>query len=117
MLNADPRNASRSRLASLRAPNALSHFHYGLRNDLRHCPRRLPETQPVKLCELAQRLLVNEVARDHVAEANAPALALVAEKLRRPLVTLTGIPGFRSLLARGLTLAKAQAPALNIVQI
>ena len=46
-----------------------------------------------------------------------PARALVAEKLRRPLVTLTGIAGFRSLLARALTLAKAQAPALNIVQI
>ena len=46
-----------------------------------------------------------------------PALALVAEKLRRPLATLTGIAGFRSLLARALTLAKAQAPALNIVRI
>jgi hypothetical protein len=46
-----------------------------------------------------------------------PALALVAEKLRRPLVTLTGIAGFRSLLARALTLAKAQASALNIVQV
>ena len=70
-----------------------------------------------KIRELAQRLLADEVARDHVAEPTMPALALVAEKLRRPLVTLTGIGGFRSLLARALTLAKAQAPALNIVQI
>lgn len=46
-----------------------------------------------------------------------PAVALVAEKLGRPLVTLTGIAGFRSLLARALTLAKAQAPALNLVEI
>ena len=46
-----------------------------------------------------------------------PPLAHVAEKLRRPLVTLTGITGFCSLLARALTLAKAQAPALNILQI
>jgi hypothetical protein len=70
-----------------------------------------------KIRELAQRLLAVEVARDHVAEAKMPALALVAEKLRRPLVTLTGVAGFRSLLARALTLAKAQAPALNIMQI
>jgi hypothetical protein len=70
-----------------------------------------------KIRELAQWLLAYEAARDNVAEANMPARALVAEKLRRPLVTLTGIAGFRSLLARALTLAKAQAPALNIVQI
>jgi hypothetical protein len=70
-----------------------------------------------KIRELAQRLLTDEVARDRGAEATMPALALVAEKLRRPLVTLTGIAGFRSLLARALTLAKAQAPALNMVQV
>jgi hypothetical protein len=70
-----------------------------------------------KICQLAQRLLANEVAGDHAAEANVPALALVAEKLRRPLVTLTGIAGFRSLLARALTLAETQTPALDIVQI
>jgi hypothetical protein len=46
-----------------------------------------------------------------------PALALVTEKLRRPLVTLAGIAGFRSLLARALTLAKSQAPGLSTVQI
>lgn len=46
-----------------------------------------------------------------------PALAIVTEKLRRPLVTLTGIAGFRSLLARALTLAKAQAPDLGTVRI
>jgi len=70
-----------------------------------------------KIRELAQWLLAYEAARDNVAEANMHARSLVAEKLRRPLVTLTGIAGFRSLLARALTLAKAQAPALNIVQI
>ena len=70
-----------------------------------------------KIRELAQQLFTDEVARDCGAEAPMPALALVAEKLRRPLVTLTGIAGFRSLLARALTLAKAQAPALNMVQV
>jgi hypothetical protein len=70
-----------------------------------------------KIREIARRLLADELAGDHVAEANMPALALVAEKLRRPLVTLTGIAGFRSLLARALTLAKALAPVLNSLQI
>ena len=45
------------------------------------------------------------------------ALALVAEKLRRPLINLIGIGGFRSLVARALTLAKAQAPALDSLRI
>jgi hypothetical protein len=70
-----------------------------------------------KIRELAQGLLAYEVARDNVAEVNSPAWAHVAEKLRRPLVTLTGIAGFRSLLVRALTLAKAQAPELKIVRV
>ena len=46
-----------------------------------------------------------------------PAGLRVSEKLRRPLSTLVGSSGFRSLLARALTLAKAQAPGLSAVQI
>jgi hypothetical protein len=76
--------------------------------------RNVPSPQ---IRELAQRLLAYEIARDNDAKANTSALALVAEKLRRPLVTLTGIAGFRSLLARALTLAKAQAPGLSTLQI
>jgi len=69
-----------------------------------------------KIRELAQRLLAYEGARENVTGANAPTLAVV-EKLRRPLVTLAGIAGFRSLLARALTLAKTQTPGLEGVQI
>ena len=46
-----------------------------------------------------------------------PAGLRVSEKLRRPLSKLVGSSGFRSLLARALTLAKAQAPGLSAVQI
>jgi hypothetical protein len=74
-------------------------------------------TPSPKIRELAQRLLAYEVAGDNLAEANMPALVLVFEKLRRPLVTLAGSAGFRSILARALTLAKAQTPGLSTVQI
>jgi hypothetical protein len=65
-----------------------------------------------KIRELAQRLLAYEGAGE-----NEPTLALVVEKLRRPLVTFAGIAGFRSLLARAVRLAKTQTPGLEGVQI
>ena len=40
-----------------------------------------------------------------------------SRKLRRLLSTLVGSSGFRSLLARALTLAKAQDPRLSVAQI
>ena len=46
-----------------------------------------------------------------------PAVLSVSEKLRRPLSTLAGSSGFRSLLVRSLTLAKAQDPRLSAVQV
>ena len=36
----------------------------------------------------------------------------VCDKLRRPLTTLAGAAGFRSLLARALTLAKQESPVI-----
>ena len=41
----------------------------------------------------------------------------VCDKLRRPLTTLAGAAGFRSLLARALTLAKQESPALGAWEI
>jgi len=68
-----------------------------------------------KIQEIAQRLLAYEAANS--SKANIPAALCVSEKLRRPLSTLTGSSGYRSLLARSLTLAKAQAPGLSAVQV
>jgi len=41
----------------------------------------------------------------------------VCDKLRRPITTLAGAAGFRSLLARALTLAKRESPVLNTWEV
>lgn len=67
--------------------------------------------------DLARRLLALEAARGNSSAARADAAAQVIEELRLHLIKLAGVAGFRSLLSRALTLAKAEAPSLNIVQI
>src|SRR5664279_2374984 len=64
---------------------------------------------------LAQQLVAYEAGNP--SEPNMPAVFCVSEKLRRPLSTLAGDSGFRALLARSLSLAKAQAPRLSAVQV
>ena len=66
---------------------------------------------------LAQRLIAYEEAARNASEANVPAVFSVSEQLRHPLSTLAGSGGFRSLLARALTLAKRQNPRLSTVQV
>src|SRR5512142_1250514 len=66
---------------------------------------------------LAQQLLASEDASGKPRESNATAVFCVSEKLRRPLSTLAGVSGFRLLLARALTLAKAQDARLGGVQV
>ena len=63
--------------------------------------------------ELAQRLLASEEVETSPALADMYAVGRVCDKLRRPLTTLAGAAGFRSLLARALTLAKQESPALG----
>ena len=46
-----------------------------------------------------------------------PAVLRVSAKLRRRLSTLAGPAGFRALLARALTLAKAEVPAINGIRV
>jgi hypothetical protein len=66
--------------------------------------------------EFARRLLACE-ASDKVSETKVQAVFRVCEKMRQPLCTLAGVEGFRSLLARALTLAKAEVPSLAAVQV
>jgi hypothetical protein len=66
---------------------------------------------------LAQRLLTYEAAAGKNSEATESAAFRVFAKLRRPLITLAGVAGFRSLLSRALTLARAEAPSLSAVQV
>ena len=67
--------------------------------------------------ELAQRLLAYEAGVSSAALPNTPAACRVCDKLRRPLTTLAGAAGFRSLLARALTLAKQESPALGAWEV
>ena len=66
---------------------------------------------------LAQRLLTYEAVAGKNSETTESAAFRVCAKLRRPLITLAGVAGFRSLLSRALTLARAEAPGLSAVQI
>ena len=71
----------------------------------------------LEIGQLACRLTAYDSAVNHPATAGMPAEFRVVEKLRRPLSTLARAAGFRSLLARSLTLAKAQAPRLSTVRV
>ena len=64
----------------------------------------------------AQRLLAYEAAASSASGENT-AVFRVVEKLRRPLCTLAGATGFRTLLARALLLAQAQVASLSAVRV
>ena len=66
---------------------------------------------------LAQRLLTYEAVAGENSEPAGSAAFRVCAKLRRPLITLAGVAGFRSLLSRALRLARAEAPSLSAVQV
>ena len=66
---------------------------------------------------MAQRLLTYEAVAGKNSEPTESAAFRVCAKLRRPLITLAGVAGFRSLLSRALTLARAEAPSLSAVQV
>jgi hypothetical protein len=67
--------------------------------------------------ELAQRLLAYEAVEAGTSVADSQAVCRVCDKLRRPLTTLAGAAGFRSLLARALTLAKQESPFLGAWEV
>jgi hypothetical protein len=71
----------------------------------------------LELKRVAQRLLVYESARGKLISGEATALFRVCEKLGRLLSELVGVGGFRALLERALTLAKAEAPELTSVNV
>ena len=70
----------------------------------------------LKVRDLAQRLLSSESTAENPCAANTSAV-IINEKLRSGLIALAGTAGFRSLLARALTLAKREAPDLEGVQV
>ncbi|MGB7141930.1 MAG: hypothetical protein WA619_07460 [Candidatus Acidiferrum sp.] len=66
---------------------------------------------------LAQRLLTYEAVSGENSGSAESAAFRVCAKLRRPLITLAGVAGFRSLLSRAVALARAEAPSLSAVQV
>ncbi|MGA3107289.1 MAG: hypothetical protein ABSD53_22635 [Terriglobales bacterium] len=72
---------------------------------------------PSQTRDLAERLLAYENAAGKTSEPTELAAFRVCERLRQPLITLAGPAGFRSLLSRALTLARAEAPSLSTVQV
>ena len=67
--------------------------------------------------DLAQQLLAYEGAEAGPSMADMHAVSRVCDKLRRPLTTLAGAAGFRSLLTRALNLAKQESPVLGAWQV
>jgi hypothetical protein len=67
--------------------------------------------------EFAQRLVAYEGVGAASALADTHAVCRVCDKLRRPITTLAGAAGFRSLLARALTLAKQESPVLGAWEV
>ena len=72
---------------------------------------------PLETRDLAQRLLASEASAGNPSHSTESAALRVYEKLRWNLCALAGVAGFRSLAARALTLAKAEAPGLGVMQI
>ena len=72
---------------------------------------------PAQTRDLALRLLAQENAAGKTSEPTELAAFGVCERLRQPLITLAGVAGFRSILSRALTLARAEAPSLSAVQV
>ena len=66
---------------------------------------------------LVKRLIAIEESRGASNSARINVASELCERLRVPLVRLAGQAGFRSLLTRALTLAKARAAPLIDVQI
>ncbi len=74
-------------------------------------------TASSKIQDLAQRLLAFEAAHDNSSDARVEVAVRVIEELRLRLIKFAGVDGFRSLLSRALTLAKAEVTSLNMVQV
>ncbi len=74
--------------------------------------RPLPDE---RLFELARELLAREAAVS--PEASEDSVFRAFEKVRQPLGTMVGVTGFRVLLSRVLTLAKAKSAPLTVISV
>src|SRR5580765_6238516 len=75
------------------------------------------DSTPPKLREFARRLLGHDLGAGGPARAKPIKTFQLFEKLRAPLVQLSGVGGFRSLLSRSLALASGDVPWLRALHI
>ncbi len=69
------------------------------------------------MLHITRHIIAEEFAADRASDTEARAAFRVCEKLRRSLSVLTGVVGFRSVLARALVLARAEVPWLGELQL
>jgi hypothetical protein len=74
-------------------------------------------TASPEIQNLARRLLALKSAHDNLSDARVDTAVQVIEELRLRLIKLAGVDGFRSLLSRALTLAKAEVLSLNMAHV
>ncbi|WP_348268209.1 hypothetical protein [Edaphobacter sp. DSM 109919] len=71
----------------------------------------------LRMLAIAYQLLARETSTGEPSDIHLAAVVCVSEKLRRPISMLAGSTGFRALLTRSLSLARAQVPALAAIQV
>jgi len=75
------------------------------------------DSSPPKLREFARRLLAYEAGGANPRAQSPLKTFQVFEKLRAPLIEVSGVGGFRSLLSRSLALASGDVPWLRALHI
>lgn len=76
----------------------------------------MPSCTP-ELKEFSRRLLALEASLGQPGASSGPAVFRVCQKLRRSIGRLTGNEGYRALLIRALTLAGAEVPWLQKLNV
>lgn len=66
---------------------------------------------------ITEQIISEEFMADRHGDTRTQAALRVCEKLRRSLSVLTGMAGFRSVLARALVLARAEVPWLEELRL
>jgi len=74
-------------------------------------------THSSEIQDMARRLVALEIERDNRPDGGVDGAVQVINELRIQLIKLAGADGFRSLLSRALTMARAEAPSLQTVNI
>lgn len=99
-------------------PDAFLISDFGLAGrGLNDAPGKADTMRVTAMLELARRLLVHEAGEGQDQESSMGAAERVLDKLRLHLSKRIGQEGFRTLLARALTLTTARFPQLGAIRV